>query len=264
MLLCQFESLESGVFSSRYKRFFVDVVRNDGSVEVVHCANTGSMKSCLLPEANVFTSRSKNPNRKLQSSLELMELPDGLACLNTARANDVMGALFQNFFENKDLFSRNAFQGLDLFESDFGGFTQCDREAKYTKETRFDFGLSNGAGQNTGWLEIKSVSLRLSEDVLAFPDAVTTRGQKHIEELTQLAIQGSRAFLLFVVMRASNLEARTVARSFRAAHEIDSRYAALLSQAVEAGVQVRVVVPSIAASGIGIRGYFKFNQEENS
>lgn len=257
----QFDALSQGTFQKRYKRFFVDVERPEGHVETVHCANTGSMKSCLVESCRVYTSSSNNPDRKLKSSLELMELPDGLACLNTSRANIFLDRFFERYFKNpNDAFD---FDGLQLFKSDFGGYCQHKREAKVSEASRFDFLLEDAAKSRKAWIEVKSVSLRLDESTLAFPDAVTERGQKHIEELMRVAEKGDDAYLFFVLMRGADIDARTLARGFRAAHELDPKYSQMLNAALKANVKARIVVPRIRISGLGMRGYFPLTPPES-
>jgi sugar fermentation stimulation protein A len=95
--------------------------------------------------------------------------------------------------------------------------------------------------------------------MLAFPDAVTVRGQKHARELTEAVQNGSQSFLLFVVMRASRVDAHSIAKHFRTAHEIDPAYAMRVSEAITAGVKVRVVVASITLQGLAVRGYFEYS-----
>lgn len=245
-------ALLCGAFEKRYKRFFVDMhVPGQGSL-TVHCANSGSMKSCLLEGAPAWALDSGNPERKLRHSLELLELEDGLACLNTARAN----MLVERFLTSPS--AREALPPPDraLFASDFPSAYALKREAKYNAGTRFDFLAEFASGPM--WIEVKSVSLRLAERVWAFPDAVTERGQKHLDELMEAKAAGQGAMLVFVMMRGASIPAETLAAGFRPAHEIDPRYAKLLSEAVDAGVAVRLLVPSITPSGFGVRGWYPY------
>lgn len=239
----------------------MDVLRPDGSVETVHCANSGSMKSCLDDGCEVFTLDSRNDARKLRHSLELMRLKDGLACLNTARANMLCDVLFSKIVTEQALEdpSNPAFNGLDprsrsLLLTDFTRYSGYKREASWSKDTRFDFHFV-GSGVSH-WLEVKSVSLLLEDSVPAFPDAVTERGQKHLKELTRVAHQGEKATLLFVLMRGADLDAASLAARFRIASSIDPAYGALFEEAIAAGVSMRMLVPRLTPEGMGIRGYF--------
>jgi sugar fermentation stimulation protein A len=147
---------------------------------------------------------------------------------------------------------------------------EVKREAKFNEGTRFDFCLSAAAGavdlnahietSALTWIEVKSVSLRLDAKTIAFPDAVTERGQKHLKELCHALTLGARAFLFFAVMRGSDVFPGELAKQFRAAAEIDPKYAQMLAQAVSAGVQVRIVIADIQETGLGVRGYFKYSQ----
>jgi sugar fermentation stimulation protein A len=259
-LLLPFErALLRGAFDKRYKRFFVDLTLPAGETLTVHCANSGSMKSCLLPGAPAWALDSLNSERKLRHSLELLALEDGLACLNTARANTLTERFLLGAASGQAPFlSSLPSEQRALLAADFGQDFSLRREAKFSASTRFDFLL--GRGSEATWLEVKSVSLRLDASTLAFPDAVTERGQKHLRELMQALALGDRAFLLFVFMRGAAQDPAMLARGFRAAHEIDPAYAALLSEATDKGVKVRILIPSITPSGFGIRGYFRYSE----
>lgn len=239
-LLLPFERpLVRGTFLKRYKRFFADVALPSGEVLTVHCANSGSMRSCLVEGAPAYILDSENPERKLRFSLELLELEDGLACLNTARAN----ALVE--------------KALPRMLSDLAPGGLVKREVKFSTETRFDF-LIEGPHKKV-WVEVKSVSLRLDANTVAFPDAVTERGQKHLRELMSAIEQGEDAMLLFVCMRGAKVDPAALAHGFRAAHEIDPAYAQLLAQAKDKGASVRMLVPSLTPSGFDVRGFYKLS-----
>ncbi len=246
MLLVRYpHKLEETRFLRREKRFLVHVEHANGETSIVHCANSGSMKSCIFPQCRAFILDSQNPNRKLRHSLELLDFEDGLACLNTARANQ----LVKGFLDNRP----HDIPGSDLFVSDFKSVAAFRSEAPYNAHTRFDFGFENG------FIEVKSVSLRINETTLAFPDAVTTRGQKHVRELCDVAKRGQQAFLFFAIMRASHQNPQILAENFRTAHEIDPAYAELVKQASACRVKIRVLVANITTEGLGVRGYFAYN-----
>jgi sugar fermentation stimulation protein A len=245
MILVPFTpQLEETRFIKREKRFLVHVNRCTGESEIVHCANSGSMKSCIISNCRAYILDSQNPERKLRHSLELLELEDGLACLNTARANQLVKAVLNT--------PSREIAGYNLFASDFKNVAAFRSEAPYNANTRFDFGFENG------FIEVKSVSLRLNENTLAFPDAVTTRGQKHVRELAEVVRRGQKAFLFFVIMRAANQNPRHLASNFRTAREIDPDYAQLVSEASLCGVKMRILVADISTEGLGVRGYFEF------
>lgn len=207
--------LEEGRLIKRYKRFFADIDCTDGTVVTAHCPNTGSMKHCMAEGARVWFTRNDDPKRKLKATWELVETPHGrLACVNTGRANALI---------------EEALQAGVIKE--LTGFDRLRREVRYGEESsRADFCLEFGAQQV--FVEVKSVTLGFADtSVAAFPDAVTARGTKHLRELTQLALNGQRAVLVYCV----NLTGIT---AVRAAHEIDPEYAAALIKAQQAGVEV--------------------------
>ena len=263
MLWAYPRELDSGIFLKRYKRFFTDVERSDGTLETVHCANSGSMLSCMEERCAVYTLDSRNPARKLRHSLELMKLQDGFACVNTARANQVAEAFLKHALEFSSSASTALFAGLDrgqqnLIEKDFKNLKNLKRESVYNAHTRFDFSCESGESHQKHWIEVKSVSLRLESGMMAFPDAKTERGQKHLKELTEAVGQDQQATLLFVCMRAADIPPQDIAKGFQIAGHIDPAYLSLFHQAIAAGVKVRLLVPAISPLGFGLRGYFDF------
>ncbi|NKQ10302.1 DNA/RNA nuclease SfsA [Pseudomonas sp. SST3] len=207
--------LEQGRLIRRYKRFLADIVTDAGEHLCIHCPNTGSMLNCMGEGARVWFQRNSDPKRKLPGTWELVETPQGrLACINTARANRLVEeALLAGVVE------------------ELNGFTALKREVAYGVEnSRVDFRLDFADGP--AFVEVKSVTLGFGDTaVAAFPDAVTTRGARHLRELATLARGGVRAVLLYCV-NLSGIEA------VRPASEIDPHYAAALHEAQAAGVDV--------------------------
>ncbi|TCD20631.1 DNA/RNA nuclease SfsA [Pseudomonas sp. IC_126] len=207
--------LETGRLVRRYKRFLADIVTDAGEHLCIHCPNTGSMLNCMGEGARVWFQRSSDPKRKLPGTWELVETPQGrLACVNTARANRLVEeALLAGVID------------------ELAGFTALRREVAYGIEnSRVDFRLDYPTGP--AFVEVKSVTLGFGDTaVAAFPDAVTTRGARHLRELAALARDGIRAVQLYCV-NLSGIEA------VRPASEIDPLYAAALRDAVAAGVEV--------------------------
>jgi sugar fermentation stimulation protein A len=242
-------------FLKRYKRFFVDVVLENGLVETVHCANSGSMKSCLIEGGDAYTRDSFNEERKLRHSLELLNLEDGLACLNTSRANEFTEQLLFSTIgkEKQDNFVQANFP-YDKFQD----YDIVRREVKYSPHTRFDFCLSSSRTPKKCWIEVKSVSLRLNAGTCAFPDAVTERGQRHLIDLMAAKKLGDDAWLFFVIMRGTNEDPYQLAKEFRASHEIDPKYAFLLEEAKKIGVGIAVIVPKITLHGFGLRTIYLY------
>ncbi|CAM3464634.1 DNA/RNA nuclease SfsA [Parendozoicomonas haliclonae] len=216
--------LESAILLKRYKRFLADIRLPDGTETTIHCPNTGSMKNCQPELARVWFSDSKNPKRKLPCTWELVEIPvrygektaKTLACVNTGRAN----AVVQEAIENKVI--------PELSEYD-----TVRREVKYGEEnSRIDLLLTRD-GLPDCYIEVKSVTLATDNGFGEFPDAVTTRGQKHLRELEQMVAQGHRAVLLFCVQH-------TGIEVVSPADDIDPAYGKALRHAINNGVEVMV------------------------
>ena len=245
--------LEKVTFKKRYKRFLADVEHPTLGLLTAHCANSGSLKSCLEPDADAWILDSKDPKRKLRYTLELISCTDGLACINTQRANTLIGELFASIIPG----SKNAvlsFLNQQEFLKDFISIEDKKAEAVFKQGTRFDFLINQKSKRS--WVEVKSVSLRLDTTTIAFPDAVTERGQKHIAHLLECQAQGDDAFLFFVIMRSGHLSPQVASSQFRAAHEIDPTYARALKEAHKQGLKIRLLTTSISPQGINVTGYF--------
>ncbi|USD66706.1 DNA/RNA nuclease SfsA [Vibrio sp. SCSIO 43136] len=211
--------LESAKLIKRYKRFLADIELPDGSIRTIHCANTGAMTGCAEPGDTVWFSTSDNPKRKYPNSWELTQTQKGdLICVNTARAN----ALAIEAIKNDAI-------------GELRGYEHCRSEVRYGSEnSRIDILLENdnqGSDKSLCYIEVKSVTLLREQGRGYFPDAVTTRGQKHLRELTEMARNGHRAVLFFAVLH-SGIE------NVSAAHYIDANYSQLLLEAKENGVEV--------------------------
>ncbi|MTI13629.1 DNA/RNA nuclease SfsA [Sansalvadorimonas verongulae] len=227
-------SLQSGNLLRRYKRFLTDIALSDGKEITIHCPNTGSMKNCQPENARIWFSDSKNPKRKLPCTWELVEIPVkygdsekmSLACVNTGRAN----ALVQEAIESQTI-------------PELTGYKTLKREVKYGEEnSRIDLLLSDGEKPDC-YIEVKSVTLATNNGFGEFPDAVTTRGQKHLRELEAMVEEGHRAVLLFCVQH-TGIEVVSPADS------IDPAYGKALRQAMAAGVEVLVWGSSITPEEI--------------
>ncbi|WP_152208593.1 DNA/RNA nuclease SfsA [Marinobacter changyiensis] len=215
-----------GQLIKRYKRFLADVRLQDGREVTAHCPNTGSMLGCQPESARVWLSASDNPKRKLPYTWELVETSPGvMACINTARPNHQ---------------AREAIEAGRIPE--LTGYTVIRPEVRYGQEkSRIDLHLSGHGALPDAWVEVKNVTL--CEGALGyFPDAVTTRGQKHLRELISRVAVGERAVLLFCVNHSGIL-------SVRSADHIDPVYGRLLKEAVAAGVEVLAWKADLAADG---------------
>ncbi|MCK0165242.1 DNA/RNA nuclease SfsA [Marinobacter sp. S6332] len=217
------EPLIKGRLIRRYKRFLADVRLSDGTEVTAHCPNTGSMLGCQPPDARVWLSRSDNPARKLAYTWELVETaPAVLACVNTARPNAQ---------------AREAIEAGRI--SELGGYSHCRSEVRYGEEkSRIDLLLSGHESEPDAWVEVKNVTLEENGQGF-FPDAVTTRGQKHLRELMAQVALGERAVLFFVVNH-------TGIETVRPADHVDQHYGQLLRQACDAGVEVIAYRASLA------------------
>lgn len=199
----------------RYKRFLADVTLPTGEVTTIHCANTGAMTGCGSEGDTLYYSVSDNAKRKYPFSWELTQTAQGeLICINTQRANQLV----------EQALKQQAIKELQLYD-------QWQREVKYGEEgSKVDFLLTHSATGQVCYLEVKSCTL-LQQNMGYFPDAVTTRGQKHLRELIHLQQQGVQTALLFAVMHSG-------IKQVQAAAHIDAEYAKLLSQAIACGVKV--------------------------
>ncbi|MDR8525131.1 DNA/RNA nuclease SfsA [Shewanella fidelis] len=207
-------SFDSGVLIKRYKRFLTDIRLENGDTVTIHCPNTGSMRNCLFEGEKVWFSVSDNPKRKYSRTWELAQTAAGhIIGINTGRAN----ALAEEAINNGVI-------------SELQGYQSLRREVKYGSEnSRIDILLEDSDKPNC-YIEVKSCTL-LEQDQGYFPDAVTTRGQKHLRELMEMVEQGYRAVLLFVVQH-------TGIKSVKAAAHIDEDYAKLLVEAHKKGVEI--------------------------
>ncbi len=221
--------LKKATLIKRYKRFLADVILDDGSVTTMHVANTGAMTGCATPEDTVWYSNSDNPKRKYPFSWELTQTKQGghFICVNTAKANHLVVEAIEN----------------GVIEP-FHGFNNLKTEVKYGSEnSRIDIFLNDSNNQPT-YIEVKSVTL-LQENMGYFPDAVTTRGQKHIRELMAMVEAGNRAILFFAVLH-TGIETMSVA------DHIDPKYGELLRQAKSMGVEVLAYRATITSKTINL------------
>ena len=221
--------LQEAILLRRYKRFLADVRRPDGSEFTLHCPNTGAMTHCQGEGWRVWYTDSHNPKRKYACTWQLVEDADGcLIGINSALANTLVG------------------EALDRSEiAELAGYSSHRREVIYGEQnSRIDFLLTQADRDETRrecLVEVKSLTLKVQNGLGVFPDAVTTRGQKHLQELTTEVKRGKRAVLLFCVQH-TGIERVSVAR------EIDAEYARLLEAAVKEGVEVLAYGVSIDPS----------------
>ncbi len=206
------ENLEEAIFIKRYKRFLVDVRRRDGSVFTVHCPNTGSMRGCLTRGNPVMISRAENIKRKYSHTLEMIQVAGYWVGINTMYTNRLV---------------REALEGNIVAE--VGAVDSIQPEIRLESgKSRLDFLLLQG--QKKIYVEVKNCTL-VEDNLAQFPDAVTTRGQKHLQELLALVQAGHRGIIFFCVQRGDG-------SAFSPASHIDPVYAETLARVARQGVEV--------------------------
>ena len=189
--------LIKGKLIKRYKRFFVDV-KFKKKIITAHCPNTGSMKGLLKEGNDVYILPNNDPKRKLKYGLEIIKSRKNLVGVNTHVANRIVEHGLNNNLIN------------ELKNND-----SIKPEVFFNKETRFDF-LIKKKKQKT-FVEVKNVTLFRNRDTAEFPDAVTTRGTKHLLALIDAIKKGYKSYLLFLV-QIQNME------KFKIAKDIDAEY----------------------------------------
>lgn len=212
----KFEKLFRGKLIKRYKRFLADIILDDTKeIITAHVPNSGAMTSCIEENCPVWVSFHDNPKRKLKYTLELTKMKENLICTNTGVANKIA----IEAIENKTI-------------KELLNYDTLKPEQKYGQNSRIDILLSNKDDEKKCYVEIKSVSLKL-EDSLAFPDSITSRGTKHLQELSQMVKEGHKAVMLYIIQRTDKA-------SFRLASEIDPKYKEAFDKARKDGVEVLV------------------------
>jgi len=205
--------LERGRLVQRYKRFFADVVLDDGRAVTAHCPNPGAMLGLNLPGLPVWLSVSDSPTRKLPHTLELVEVDGGLVGVNTMHPNRLVAEALAS----------------DAIP-DLSGYAEVRREVKYGANSRVDF-LLTSPNRPPCWLEIKNCHLSRGGGLAEFPDCVAARSLKHLRELSREVEAGARAVMLFVIQR-------TDCDLFDTAGDLDAAYAAGLIDAASRGVEI--------------------------
>lgn len=217
-----------GRFVRRYKRFFADILTDDGRELTVHCANPGSMLGFHRPGAAVRCSTSDDPRRKLRHSLEMMRIGRVWVGLHCLRAND--------------LIARALAAGVP---TELAGYAEQRREVRVAERSRLDFQLSGrGRDRRVAYVEVKTVTMAEGRTAM-FPDSVTARGRKHLEVLSGIRRGGARAVLLYAVLRADCDRVEPAAA-------IDPAYAAALRAAASAGVEILALGARVTARAITI------------
>ncbi len=222
-----------GRLLKRYKRFLADVRLDSSEVVTAHCANPGSMIGLLEENAQAFLSESQNPKRKLKFTWELVKAADSWVGVHPALANKIAEEAIREGYIRELKNCRN-----------------LRREVKYGENSRADF-LLEMQDRSVTYVEVKSVTLAENSHA-QFPDAVTKRGLKHLEELMRVVKNGDRAAMLFVVQRED-------VRSFEPAWEIDPEYAKTLATAASQGVEVIAYDCAVSPEAVTLRNALPVN-----
>ena len=205
--------LVTGRLIKRYKRFLSDVVLDDtGETVVAHCANSGSMLSLARPGARVWLQKSDDPKRKLGWSWKLEQVGDALVCIDTGHPNAIVA----------EAIASGTIPSL-------AGYATLKREVKYGKNSRIDI-LLDDAQKGRAYVEVKNTTLSRTPGLAEFPDAVTARGAKHLDELADMVDEGHRAVMVYLVDRPD-------CTRMTLASDIDPTYAAGFHAARAHGVE---------------------------
>ena len=217
------DKLISGQLIKRYKRFFVDI-KVGNKIVTAHCPNTGSMQGLLKKNNKVWLTKSANPKRKLKYTLQIIENQNAKVGINTHITNKItLEALKSSIIEK------------------FKNFDTLKQEINFGSNTRFDFLITKGTKKS--FIEVKNVTLSRKNGVAEFPDAVTSRGLKHIQELLKANQKGYEIYLLYLIQRDD-------CNKFELAKDIDPKYCELLVKAVKKNLNVLCYDCKFSSKGI--------------
>ena len=205
------ERLLQGALIKRYKRFFIDI-KYKNKIITAHCPNSGSMMGLLDRGNKAWFSLSDNPKRKLKYTLEMIEVKNKKVGINTLLTNKIV----LEALKHKKINSLNKFNHIKT-------------ESKFSDGTRFDFLLSND--KEKCFLEVKNVTLLRENKIAEFPDAITSRGTKHLNELCNAKKKGYQSYILYLIQREN-------CNSFKIAKDIDEEYKIAFSKALKSGVKI--------------------------
>lgn len=221
-----------GTLLRRYKRFLADVRLDDGTEVTAHCPNSGSMLSVSTPGAEVWLSVADGATRALPYTWELIRVGEHLVGINTTRPNMLVS------------------EAIDAGTiAELRGYTRRRREVGYGRNSRVDL-LLEADGRPKCFVEVKNVTLRRDHGPAApveFPDAVTVRGRKHLDELSEQVRAGHRAVMVFLAQRSDGCR-------FRIADDVDPVYAERLRAAKAVGVEVIAYHCRLSTTGIVVEG----------
>lgn len=213
----------------RYKRFLADCALEETGVEITaHCANPGSMMGLADPGMRVWLEPNDDPKKKLKYGWRLVDHENGhFTGVDTSVPNRALKAALQ-----------------DRALAPFAAYDRVRPEVKYGRNSRIDF-LLEADGLPDAYVEVKSVTLSRQTGLAEFPDSVTARGAKHLEELADMVAAGHRGVMLYLVQR-------TDCRRFSLAQDIDPTYAAAYRKARAAGIETFCYCADISPQGVAI------------
>jgi sugar fermentation stimulation protein A len=226
--------LIQGTLIKRYKRFMADVRLHNGHIITAHCPNSGSMLGCSEPGRPVYISRHDHAHRRLKYTWEIIDMPSSWVGVNTMVPNRLI----------KQAITDN---GIDTLS----GYETIRAEVPYGERSRIDILLEKG--HQRCFIEIKNCSL-IQDRIAYFPDAVTSRGLKHLKELQNQVRLGHRSVMVYLVQRMD-------ADAFQPAHHIDPEYAQGLQKAAINGVEILVYDVKLDLEGITLRNQLPYTLE---
>ena len=205
------KKLLQGTLIKRYKRFFVDIKHQNRTI-IAHCPNSGSMLGLLNAGNKVWFSKSDDPKRKLKYTLQIIKVNNNLVGINTHLTNKII------------------LESLKMKKiKSLAKFTEIKSEVKFSDHTRFDFLISNN--KEKCFLEVKNVTMLRKKNIAEFPDAITSRGTKHLKELMEAKKKGYQSYLLFLIQRED-------CKLMKIAKDIDVAYKNTIDVAVKSGVKI--------------------------
>ncbi len=221
-----------GVLIKRYKRFFADI-KLGNKIITAHCPNPGSMFKLLEKGNRAWITESNNQNRKLKYTLQIIEVDNTKFCINTHITNKIVHeSLEKKLVEN------------------LNGYNFIRPEKKFGANTRFDFLLNDTKNDKKAFLEVKSVTLSRRKGHAEFPDSVTSRGKKHLENLMLANKQGYESYLMFLIQIEN-------CKSFSIASDIDPEYSKIFKDALKKNIKVLCYDCKFSNKGIKINNKIK-------
>ena len=225
--------LIAGVLIKRYKRFFVDIKVNN-KVITAHCPNTGSMMGLLKKGNKVWFTKSNDKKRKLKYTLQIIEVNGKKVGVNTHLTNKIF---YEALLDG---------QIIDITKSDI-----LFKEKKFNQNTRFDFFIKKN--EKGIFIEVKNVTLSRIKNIAEFPDAVTERGLKHLNELIEAKNRGFDIYLAFIIQRED-------CKNFKIAEDIDPKYKKLLTFALKNKLKVICYDCKFLPKGIKLNRKIEFKK----